>query len=674
MTWELDLNSVQKNMMFAFEAYLAERDVKALGVLLCFIVIQGEAHSHDRLFSIATFLTKSISDMRMPINYNTVVDLPIKKKGCQPWYPLASTWNMVHKWVTQGVKTSLTNEASMRKLMRSAMRPVMPEISLSISDINEFIDAVSTAWRADGFDSIFIKNYRSVVETVGMTPEVRQKILGTVASSGTDYNYDDIASMLSGIDDEARPQGILLDKIRRETNADLGHRYRKQLDWEVVSEGGKYLVPWLVKWRKYLTTNGRRRDRVGRGDGLLHSTASAYIEEFAYYVMKFLNGRELEDLEEDDLEALYVSALKERKAVKPKYHENAIRRLRDFHIYLVENWDFPIIDISEIFPAWGSLRARVEWYSEDEIAKILHAIDGLYSVDKRTRCIARLYIIIGVRLGLRPGETAGLEIDDIRYLSGLEPRLEVRINYLGGLKTNNARRDMPLLLLLSSAEYAELCEWISVRRVEEKSAGSASLWFDGNETTVKEMTDTVRLALNLLLKEVTGDRKARLYGLRHTFANNALVLILSRHSWFERYKYVNIDQFLSRWPDLAVTAQGLIGCGASPTATLETLARLMGHASPSTSLRWYIHCIEWLASMRLKSMQLKIPKEYALQVLNVPQSTWYEWHKKDSSPSFINTKCFEFYNQHEIARRGLLSPQPEVVVAEAISDERAEPP
>lgn len=694
MTWILNCKSVQKKMMFAFEAYLAEQDVKALGALLCLIIVQGEAHSRDRLSAIAGSLTKNISDIRMPITLDMAIDLSLKNKGGQPWYPLPATWLIIDKWASQGITTTLETEASMYKLVRSTLLSVMPDVALRLVNIDDFIRDVSAAWRADGFDSLFIKNSQSVSETVGMTPEVRHKILGTVVSSASDHNYDDVALMLRGIDGETHSQDISVEKTKSESNPVLGKKYwdkldwgkldwgklgldklgLDKLDWEVVEEEGKYLDPWLIKWREYLTINGRRRDRAGRGDGLLNSTASAYINEFRIFVMIFLNGRELEDLDEDELEALYVYALIVREAVKPKYHENAVRRLRDFHNYLVDNWDFPVIDISEKFPAWGSLHSRVEWYTEEEIAKILHAIDRLYSVPKRTRCIARLYVIIGVRLGLRPGETAGLEIDDIRYLSGLETRLEVRINYLGGLKTNNATRDMPLRILLSASEYTELCKWVNVRRVEEKAAGSASLWFDGNETTVKAMTDTVRLALNLLIKEVTGDNKARLYGLRHTFANNTLVLILSRHSWFERDKYANIDRLLSRWSDLAGTTQELIGCAASPTAALETLARLMGHASPSTTLRWYVHCLEWLSSMRLKSMQLTIPKDYALQVLNVPQSTWYEWCKVNSSPSFINNKCFEFYSQHEAVRRKTISAQPVEANAEVISSARTESP
>ncbi|MBI5040715.1 MAG: hypothetical protein HZB57_05835 [Gammaproteobacteria bacterium] len=676
MKQTVDYMAFHKEMLLAYETYLSMKDKKAIGALLCLISIQGEAHSGQRLYSIARYLVERNADIRTPITHDSAVDLKYGKKWCQPWYPTELTWILIIKWMLHGISVPLENDKSMWSLMRAAMKTAKEGYSLSIGTLPGFMGAISAAWRAKGFDSVFIKNYKCVSETVGMTPAVRSKIFHSVKLPESTVSYDDVVSQLGCIDDKSLRRNNAYERMKQETSADLGKRYRRVPDWEVVEREGGSILPYLVKWGEYLFTSGRRRDMQRKGDGLLKTTVHAYIAEFAHYVMRYLKGREFADLDEEDLEKLYVDALNERKEQKNKYHENAVRRLRDFHIYLVEHCDFPVIDISAHFEAWGSLRPRVEWYSEDDIARILHAIDHLEQISERTRRVLRLFVIIGVRLGLRPGETAGLELDDLRYLvAGIEPRLAVRINHLGRLKTNNARRDMPLRILLSSEEYLELSSWVNDRRCVEAAGGNASLWFDGHPRDVNELTDNVRIALNLLLKAVTGDEKARLYGLRHTFANNTLSLIFSRHPWFERNRYDNIDKVLSRWENHAEVVESLVGRGASPTASLEALAHLMGHASPSTTLRWYVHCVEWLASMQLRSMQLTIPKEYALTGLNVPQSTWYHWSgKAGSTPSYVNTKCLEYYCQREDALRETHCAQPAGMnTADAVADVGAGP-
>jgi len=288
--------------------------------------------------------------------------------------------------------------------------------------------------------------------------------------------------------------------------------------------------------------------------------------------------------------ALYSAKLPD--AQKQDAVRRRLRLIERFHTWLTDNEGYPRLRFT-YRPRGPQNSVLARLVSEREYFRALDlAKDGF---DPKVRTSLRVGLILGFRAGLRPTEMLGLQAGDFRIGSeGLV--LIVKPNRHASLKTSNARRLLPLHLLLTPSEKAEVETFVRSRlRLRGKTVDGPMLLHGGaNPHEISAQEDLIFKLIEQILKEVTGDPKARFYDLRHSFASYLSATLLLPPGLDARVADSIGPDCVSRarrdllWPHL-------IGHKSAGRSSLYAVSFLMGHASPEWTLVYYNHLLDWSA-------------------------------------------------------------------------------
>lgn len=195
---------------------------------------------------------------------------------------------------------------------------------------------------------------------------------------------------------------------------------------------------------------------------------------------------------------------------------------------------------------------------------------------------------------------AGLRASEVRWLRCIDLvdddtlLLCVRAHGERALKSDNARRDIPLRALLPACWAARLDVWVARQRAADDRRHSAFLFADPAAPQVAPPQAVLDVAVQALRRAV-GDRHLVFHSLRHACATYAaLRLVLHRwpalrafpisafaHPCFEAGA---IDTWRTAWMPPALARR--------TDRDLHALAALLGHASPATTFQWYVHAVD----------------------------------------------------------------------------------
>lgn len=208
----------------------------------------------------------------------------------------------------------------------------------------------------------------------------------------------------------------------------------------------RYLRDWFCECLTVgYDVSGRQRQKRRRT--IMPSTL---LRDLAQLKKVILPGLMQVGLNPADLIELYLSELPDD--LRQDYLERSVTRIRRFHRWLVANAAYPWLQITlNSTGPQDSVWARL--ISETEYDRAL----GIANVNpsKPLRLKLRVALILGFRAGLRPQELRALQSGDFR-LGADGMVLLVKPNRDNRLKTTNARRVLPLHLLLSPDEQADV--------------------------------------------------------------------------------------------------------------------------------------------------------------------------------------------------------------------------
>lgn len=357
------------------------------------------------------------------------------------------------------------------------------------------------------------------------------------------------------------------------------------------------VVSCLAAWALHLCRHGTRHTPILRANSV-----STYVRTIGSTLTELAYDKDFLSLSSIVLEDLFRNVV----ATAPRQNQvYVVNRLREFHHFLRSQYGVPELDWSEViddeFLEADAVDAGIVTLAEYHRA--LHVILASADSDERTRRVRSVLLILIYRFGLRVGEAFRLTVSDI--LCHLDQViLFVRNSIYGETKTDHGMRQLPLIGTLSNLEKQLLTQWLAHSK-EYADKSPLALLFpepDDNRHGV-ERTVTVAAMVNAL-RIACGDENMRLRHLRHTCASRLFLAMVC--------------------PDLPTGLTGqiyralweehppeeirmlLVGDAMISRRTLYAVALYMGHASPKTTLRHYIHCADLILKNHVDDIEVHI--------------------------------------------------------------------
>jgi|GEM_PF-5924636 len=339
----------------------------------------------------------------------------------------------------------------------------------------------------------------------------------------------------------------------------------------------KFSWEWLLTcWCYWLVLHGgKRKSKLGK------SSISRYVQ-FARPLLQSLGAQDVWDGSSDQwIMVIEEAATKAGSGFQPTTVER-------FVSFLVSNGIAPDLHISDIDLPNIQSNVDANMLVPADVELLLVA---LRCFDSELARISRLLLCFGFACGLRRGEALGLKKDNLRFCK--LPYLALRHNSARSLKrSTRGRRNLPLDLFWPDEEYQLLLEYSASPAVVR-----ADLLFYDQPLALAALE-----LLTDLMRETTGQPHFRFHHLRHSYANWCFWLlhmpridlrvtpVFFRHPWLDQQRSVFLRQRLGLSADLIARRD------------LHTLAILMGHTTPITTMHSYIH-ISDIVNTALRSPQ-----------------------------------------------------------------------
>ena len=304
-------------------------------------------------------------------------------------------------------------------------------------------------------------------------------------------------------------------------------------------------------------------------------------------------------------------------AISPNQHDKFRRYLRTWHRWLVRGEDAQDIDEPEVFGTAARVQAvDATLVMEDEYLKVRDSLvdpkmdfrkDS--SGEKELGHIAGLILIFGHRCFLRKYEILKAPLDAV--LTNHPAEFLVRPWSERRLKTPNAVRKLPLYALLDNDELELIRAWVQHRKEQNGRIPNPSPFLFFSPKVERAFIPEGRIfpLIHEALRSVTGDEAVHFHTLRKSATFLAFTLL--------RPKAIPLPVWLDRWPmqkERIENSEALhkqLYSNSFPTRRhLFTVARLLGHSSPSVSIGNYLELQGELLSLWLETVPIDLgPKQ-----------------------------------------------------------------
>lgn len=361
----------------------------------------------------------------------------------------------------------------------------------------------------------------------------------------------------------------------------------------------------LLSLARWISGKIDTNDREPSCKGITQSTAYEYFTSLSGSLLEHLGSRPLSEYDIESFIGTYEEIL---DALDPNSSTKLgiAQRLRQFHRYLVINHNVSPIDFKVLDEDCFVSAADANLITNTEYQTILSTLERLCSTRKAKEIRATL--ILGYRCGLRISEVLNLRFSDIQMdirspllkLINAPISLLIRNTIYNNLKTSDSRRILPLHLLIPEKELHVLLSHIQEEFRSSEAKSDCPIFTTEVDSTKPLDRRDVYAFLNPLMRQVTKDGNIRFHHLRHSFANNlSLAFLASSESLTLLY---NFDTFYT------VLKQHLLEEHQHQRSFLYQIATWMGHASPQTTVKNYIHILDFLLADALYPYSFSIKK------------------------------------------------------------------
>lgn len=303
----------------------------------------------------------------------------------------------------------------------------------------------------------------------------------------------------------------------------------------------------------------------------------------------------------------------------PRSVRQAMRKLAEFLQFEVEVLE--LLDADERAELEGDdqqSHADACVISFEEYAQIQRALnEGLYAgLTRGDRTLGRLLLTLCFRLALRPGEAYGLRLRDVQTDA-------VYVLPYGHhqLKSSNARRRIPLDLLMPGDERERLQRFVRMRLDRGASPDDLLLSQPASGPAHRQRLDRW---VHRVMRDVTLDPSVRLYHARHSLSTwSDLALRAADHPEVLRF-FEDLPQtsaFLGQGNQLAASLFG--STQAALGRTSFALARLVGHVGPAVTHMHYIHGDDLVRAAVVEREAGRLDKTIWMQLTGLARSTTF---------------------------------------------------
>lgn len=365
---------------------------------------------------------------------------------------------------------------------------------------------------------------------------------------------------------------------------------------------------------------------VGGSSVYGHSIGRSSIARYARLLGEALasqfDGLNVFQMEPDLLESIYETILDAQ--VTDGKRRTLAKAIHEFHAFLERRYHYPPVSLYSVLGIGqnvASVDARI--LSEDHYQGVLLALNtcGLELRTPRLVTVAKLFLILGFRLGLRRNEALKLRLCDLhlpelssdasermrrrhpnmRVLSNqqladldLPVDLLVRPHAQRGLKTQSSVRRLPLRILLERDELELLSGWYKERQAEERGSPTSEFLLCIPELRTQWVSESTLLpALHACMRAVTGSEVIHYHHLRHSCATWQMLKLMGAITTSLPELIFRDLPLTTRWlKDVTRQRKALLSAYGGPTRRIvHIVSALLGHGSPKTSLLHYIHSL-----------------------------------------------------------------------------------
>lgn len=360
--------------------------------------------------------------------------------------------------------------------------------------------------------------------------------------------------------------------------------------------------PWVLA--AFIVNLLTRKPRKGAADRLRTSTVLRYWYSLAKPFRDAVADRNFVGADEEDLtewySAIVDAAVPEHEAVRNADPDEAaedapasdaplrtLNQLLDFHDFFREKFGGTDPEWAEVAPDLTVSVGRPGAVRLAEYRAALRSLVGGAGVAGASRgdVQAAFVMLMCFRYGLRISEAIGLSRGDLIDTAGTMTVL-VRSNRIRPLKTPAARRVVPQLEKLDTLEQQVLGrvldDWIRYDGVDSRSPVLVGL----SKANYKTTKARIGAKLLELLKGTTRNPLSTVHHLRHAFAMRTMARALEVQ--------IDCEEPIVAEEALALRRQ-ILGRDEVDRRLLWAVARLLGHSSPASTLRSYLHGLDVLA-------------------------------------------------------------------------------
>lgn len=441
-------------------------------------------------------------------------------------------------------------------------------------------------------------------------------------------------------------------------------RFEQEINALIEAKGENFspTVACLAAWAIHLCRHGTRHTSVLRANSV-----SSYVRAIGSTLTELAYDKDFLSLSSVVLEDLFRNVVESAPRKNQTY---VIGRLKEFHYFLQLKYGMPEIDWGEVVDdellEADAIDSGVVTLAE--FHRAINIIMGSPGVEDRTRRARAVLLTLIYRFGLRVGEAFRLTVSDVLCHQD-QIILYVRNSIHGETKTDHGMRQLPLLGSISDLEKQLLSQWLAHSR--EYAGGPLALLFpevDDSRHGIDRTTTSA--AMTAALRLSCGDENVRLRHLRHTCASRLFLVMLCPQVPQGRTGRVYRALWAEHPPE-EIRAL-LLGDTAISRRGLYAVALYMGHASPKTTLRHYIHSADLVLKDQIDGMDFALSDRALAYCYQVNYSNLRKIRSRLQAASEAGKATRPL--QEEFLQRAHI-PQPEFKEQEALPAEQIiEPP
>lgn len=584
--------------------------------ILCSAIINGGVVSRPMLSAISLLDAASISGHAGELRASLRIPLDKSEYTEQLWYPDALTCVVITRALTQhGAFNSSVGDLNPIQLP-ARIDEALHKLDLPYMDCSALLRAAQVAltlsvppyiaaYLADEFPSQSLPD-NVLRHLCGWRRDIQVQALSSSDGTTTALRGDFIEVAVS-YDPKAAKVNQL--KVINTILALMGKDYKhlvEKIDQEIRlhGEGLWPITRLLLEWTKWhLGGNDGTPSPSGR-KRIEKSSAERYLRTIGRHLIAIAEDENPLEMEAEDIESFYE--LSAARVIQRKERDYFWGRITSFHRFLTLA-GAPAIDIRELdgFEVAGHRRMSANLVGEPDFYAFKKAImDSENWRPEAPHLHILLAAILGFRCGLRRREVQMLLLHDVHPEP--DPYLVIRSSEFARLKSHSSHRRLPLRALLPEDELSLLLGYVAKRK--EGLAGGTGLVFSrqGEPRTPlsdSELFSPITTAFQVIIGLETP--RFRFHHLRHSFANWLFLALVALDN-------PEIAKASSPLPKLSpfrgkriaalseVLFPRLLGTPSAPTRkNLYIVSDLLGHLSPLTTSRSYLHIIDWLAGREL---------------------------------------------------------------------------